>query len=214
MEIPFEWKTGGADPGTTRLTTLSAAALHDAVAWNHLVRLYGPLIYSWCRRMGCQPSDARDLTQDVFVVVLRKLDQLRRDRPGAHFRPWLKTITKNKVVDLFRKKRPEAVGGTAFGESLQQLRCVSSDDLDAADHDHQQVLDQNAVLARAMELIRDDFQSHTWLAFWRTAVQGEGTADVARQLGMNENAVRQSKFRVIRRIRTVFEDLIDLDSIA
>ena len=60
---------------------------------------------------------------------------------------------------------------------------------------------------RVMKLIRAEFEDHTWRAFWRSAVEGHSTAEIAGDLGMSKGAVRQAKYRVLQRLREELEDL-------
>ena len=194
------------DPGVTRSTLLDGIRLREAAAWNRLVELYGPLVYSWCRRTNCQPNDAADLTQEVFAAVAANVDRLRRDRPGDSFRAWLRTITKNKVTDHFRRrqKNPVAAGGTDANEQMQQVPYADFVESLSTDSAPARI----EVLSRALQLVQGDFEETTWKAFWATTVEGDSAAEVADRLGMLTNAVRQAKFRVIRRIREEFGDLI------
>ena len=86
----------------------------DGAAWTRLSRVYGPLIYEWCRRVGTPPADAADVVQEVFVAVYRSLDNFQAANPQDSFRGWLWTITRNKLRDLHRREAvtPRAVGGT------------------------------------------------------------------------------------------------------
>ncbi len=64
--------------------------------------------------------------------------------------------------------------------------------------------DQNelsALLHRGLEIVKSEFETRTWDAFWRVAVEGDRTADVAADMGISANAVRQAKSRVLRRLR-------------
>ena len=61
----------------------------------------------------------------------------------------------------------------------------------------------------ALELVRAEFEDRTWQAFWRVTVEEKTTADVAEALGISVNAVRLAKSRVLRRLRTELEGLID-----
>ena len=56
----------------------------------------------------------RRLSHEVFRSVAEHLVEFRRDRPGDSFRGWLRTITRNKVRDHFRRRagEPRAAGGT------------------------------------------------------------------------------------------------------
>ena len=62
---------------------------------------------------------------------------------------------------------------------------------------------------RAIELIRAEFEERTWKAFWLTAVEGRQAAEVGAELGMTKRAVRQAKYRVVRRLREELDGLLD-----
>ena len=63
----------------------------------------------------------------------------------------------------------------------------------------------SVLMQRAIALVRPELQEATWQAFWRTVVEGEPTADVARELGMTPQAVRQARYRVLKRLRDELE---------
>ena len=73
-----------------------------------------------------------------------------------------------------------------------KLREVSSSCEPPADH---------ALVRRAMEAVRAEVEPSTWQAFWRMTVEGHSSAEVARDLGLSPNAVRQAKYRLLRRLR-------------
>jgi RNA polymerase sigma-70 factor (ECF subfamily) len=60
---------------------------------------------------------------------------------------------------------------------------------------------------RAVELLRTEFEEHTWQAFWQVAIDGRTLAEVAERLGMSVAAVYQAKSRVLRRLRQEFQEL-------
>src|SRR5262245_47431159 len=74
----------------------------DEAAWARLVDLYTPLLFHWARRWGETDSDAADLVQEVFVVLVQGLPTFQSDRSGK-FRKWLRTVLLNKLRD--RKRR-------------------------------------------------------------------------------------------------------------
>ena len=65
------------------------------------------------------------------------------------------------------------------------------------------------LFARALELIRGEFEERTWTAFWRTAVEGQAAKDVAADLSMSPGAVRVAKSRVLHRLREELGDLTE-----
>jgi RNA polymerase sigma-70 factor (ECF subfamily) len=108
---------------STSSSLLERVKSNDPTAWQRLVEVYGPLVYRWSRDSGLQGADAKDIAQEVFTVLTRKMGDFRRDRPGDSFRAWLKTITLNKIRDYGRKQGREAkaAGGTEAQQKLAQI---------------------------------------------------------------------------------------------
>jgi len=77
----------------------------DAVAWEEIVQRYNRRIYNICYRFAGSPDDAQDLTQDVFIKMYRTLNSYDVER-GA-FMTWVTTITRNLLVDHFRKSKQD-----------------------------------------------------------------------------------------------------------
>jgi RNA polymerase sigma-70 factor (ECF subfamily) len=77
----------------------------DAGAWEEIVRLQQRRIYNLCYRFTNSPDDAQDLTQEVFIRVYRTLGSYDVEK-GA-FTTWLTTLTRNLLVDHFRRSRQE-----------------------------------------------------------------------------------------------------------
>jgi RNA polymerase sigma-70 factor (ECF subfamily) len=73
----------------------------DAVAWEEIVQRYNRRIYNICYRFAGSADDAQDLTQEVFIKMYRTLTSYDVER-GA-FMTWVTTITRNLLVDHFRK---------------------------------------------------------------------------------------------------------------
>lgn len=194
--------TGGS---TSR--SLLADARHDIpAAWERLVRLYAPLVATWCRRWGVAEQDIGDILQDVFSAVAGHLSRFHRDRPGDTFRGWLATISRNKIRDHFRNRKDETegAGGSEGIRRLQQVPDLHTGD-SAPDPADDLVLDE--LLYRALESIRGEFHEKTWRAFWGVVVEGRATADVALDLGMSAGAVRVAKSRVLLRLRRELGDI-------
>ena len=79
----------------------------DAQAWEEIVQRYHRRIYNICYRFAATADDAQDLTQEVFIKMYRTLDSFDADR-GA-FATWITTMTRNLLVDHFRKTKQDRV---------------------------------------------------------------------------------------------------------
>ncbi len=77
----------------------------DVVAWEEIVQRYNRRIYNICYRFAGSGDDAQDLTQEVFIKMFRTLSAYDVER-GA-FMTWVTTITRNLLVDHFRKSKQD-----------------------------------------------------------------------------------------------------------
>jgi RNA polymerase sigma-70 factor (ECF subfamily) len=200
----------GAPTEATSSTLIELVKQRERDAWNRLAELYGPMVYAWCRRIGLNAEDARDVVQDVFAAVATGIGQFRGGRRGA-FRAWLRTITRNKVHDHFRREEhhTSAEGGSSARRRLMEL----ADGTRPADESATGPSDpgEDDVWRYLIALVRAQFSDHVWTAFWRTTVDAQPPAEVAEELDMSVAAVYQAKSRVLRRLRQALGELEEAD---
>lgn len=189
----------------TRSSLLRRAAAEDEQAWCELVELYGPLISHWARQCGADEHSAADRVQDVFASVARSLHQFKSRRTGGEFRNWLWTITRNKIRDANRR---QAVGlRPTGGSTAHQLISQVADVTNVPDEEPTEATELQELIHRAMAQIQVDFAPQSWQAFWRSAIENIPTDIVAKELGVTPAAVRQSRSRILRRLRQQLGDL-------
>ncbi|HWA96873.1 MAG TPA: sigma-70 family RNA polymerase sigma factor [Pirellulales bacterium] len=179
----------------------------DAESWDRFVKLYRPLVGFWLRDANLADHDRDDLVNEVFQAVVQHVDSFRNNQPGATFRGWLRTITRNKLIDFYRRqvREPAGEGGSTALERLQQ---IPADNSTPATTEPEHADEESVLLQRAMKLLQQDFEPRSWQAFWRTVIDGETTADVAAALGMTSAAVRKARSRVLQRLRAEFGELL------
>jgi RNA polymerase sigma-70 factor (ECF subfamily) len=118
------WVQGGeAVPPNARLARGEASALEidwsqivrrcmdgDSGAWAELVRTHHRRVYGLCYRFTGNPADAEDLTQDVFLKVYSNLSSF--DTGRGSLQVWITTMTRNLLVDNFRRTRNQRATGS------------------------------------------------------------------------------------------------------
>jgi len=75
----------------------------DSSAWAELVREQHRRVYGLCYRFTGNPTDAEDLTQDVFLKIYSNLGSFDLNRGSLQV--WITTMTRNLLVDNFRRTR-------------------------------------------------------------------------------------------------------------
>jgi len=117
-----------------------SAATGAADALGDLYNRHSQRVYALCLRMTRDASVAEDLTQEVFIHLLRKIGSFRGE---SHFTTWLHRLTVNKVLMYLRhaKRRKEHVldplemvqmNSTEKGKSTAGSQVADSIALDAA----------------------------------------------------------------------------------
>ncbi len=77
----------------------------DGGAWAELVRSHHRRVYGMCYRFTGSAHDAEDLTQEVFLKLYGNLRSFNSDK--GSFTTWITTLTRNLLVDHFRRSRME-----------------------------------------------------------------------------------------------------------
>ena len=165
--------------------------------WRQLLDVYGPLLRGWMARTGVPAADHDDLTQEVLMVVVAKVNDFDHRGPGA-FRGWLRGILANRVGDYLRRERGRVAAGGG-SDARAQLEALADPDSHLSrlwDREHDAHL-----AARAMARVRPDFTDGTWEAFARQVRDGRSAKEVAAELGISVNAALVAKSRVLRRLR-------------
>ena len=191
---------------STSSSLIDRVRAFDSEAWSRLSDLYGPIVYHWARRGGLQSSDAADVAQEVFRTVAVRIGSFRRDQPGDSFRGWLWGITRNKLLEFYRSRagEPAAPGGSTAQQRLGQWAESLPADSDAWNG----ASIRCDVIQRTVTRLQDEFEASTWQSFYRMVVREEPAAEIAGDLEMTAKAVRQAKFRVLRRLREELRDLL------
>jgi RNA polymerase sigma-70 factor, ECF subfamily len=198
---------GVAEPSSISSTLLDRIRARRPEAWQRLVDLYGPVVYRWCRQLGVASVDAADTVQEVFAAVAAAAEGFRREAPGQSFGAWLRTITRSKVCDYFRRRRGllDAEGGTAAQQRMLNVPESGDESLSAS----ARLTPDSRFVRRALEVVRAEFEPRTWEAFWRVAVEGQSPNDVATRMQLSTAAIYQAKSRVLRRLRREISDLAE-----
>ena len=179
----------------------------DSESWERFNQLYRPFLKSHLERhYSLQPNDADDVTQDVLLVVIRRVQEFRHSGRRGAFRSWLRTITANQIRAFWRQKRsqPVGTGDSEVMSKLDQLEDPTSAMSQLWDLEH-----DRHVLGQLLSSIEPEFKPKTWQAFLRLMKDGVPAAEVAQEFGMTLEAVYVAKSKIMRRLRELKDGLTD-----
>ena len=78
----------------------------DRKHWQEFFDTYGKLIFSAALKSGLTEMEAQEVVQETIITVAKKIGQLRYDPARGSFKGWLLHITRWRIADQFRKRRP------------------------------------------------------------------------------------------------------------
>ena len=192
-----------AIPATRASLLVRLRDQRDQDAWREFVDLYVPVIYRYARKQGLQDADAVDLSQEVISAVAGAVGRLEYDPQRGAFRSWLYTVVRRKLANWRRKQRlqPRGIGDTEIQHLLTQ--CSVADGLEA----EWEAEWAQRVFAWACEQVRALVTDDTWQAFWRTAVDGQPSKQVAADLEISVAAVYLARSRVLARLKALIQSV-------
>jgi RNA polymerase sigma-70 factor (ECF subfamily) len=214
---------GEAAPFTTTHWSVVLEAQGDSPAAREalekLCRTYWRPIYSFVRRQGIGPEEAEDLTQGFFALLLERKDLNTVRKEKGRLRSYLVASLKNFLADESRHAMAIKRGK---GQRLIPLEGLSVDErirMEPADPvTAEQIYERrwaSTVLEHVLGRLKDEYRAAGHAALFDSLKQllpdEPGTpsqADIAAQLGMTENAVRQAFHRFRRRYQLLLREEI------
>lgn len=159
------------DDSTPDIVLCRLAANGDIKAFEQLYKRYNRRTYSLCLRMTSSPTEAEDLTQEVFIQLFRKVGSFRGD---SAFSTWLHRLTVNQVLMHFRRRSVKNEKTSEDGEIPEQTVTGS------ANPSKMQVIDRIA-LKNAIAELPNGYKN----VFVLHDVEGFEHEEVARRLGIS-----------------------------
>lgn len=190
------------DPETRASLMLRLQSPQDQEAWFEFVFLYEPLLLRVMQQRGLQEADARDVSQQVILIVSQSVQNWRSDGRQASFRRWLLQIARNHALRFLQRGRPfqRGVGGS---DLLKLIHAVPQPE-SRTEADFDEAYRQES-FRRAAERARGEFRESTWIAFWKTCVLNQPISAVADELGMSPGSIYVARSRIIARLRQIVE---------
>jgi RNA polymerase sigma-70 factor (ECF subfamily) len=154
----------------------------DPLAWEALVRQFQTRVYGVAYHYLHDPEEARDLAQDVFVKVYRRLDSF----VGEAFLPWLLRLTRNGAIDRLRRIKARPPASDVPVEDSVQLPAPGPTPETAWVSDMQKQL-----VHKAMGRLSDKNREIILLK----EIQGLHLEEIARMLGVSIGTVKSRSHR-------------------
>jgi RNA polymerase sigma factor (sigma-70 family) len=156
------------------------------------------------RRRVRDPDDADDVLQDVFSALV---EASRLLMPIEHVTGWLFRVARNRITDLFRKKRPEGLGDAGAADDEDEL--MRLDDLLPSPDAGPDALYARSVLLREMELALLELPEEQRAVFVAHELEGRTFKEMAAETGTSVNTLLSRKRYAVLRLRERLQGVYD-----
>jgi len=160
---------------------------------------------NFIRKRVANTGDAEDILQDVFYELV---ETYRAMVPVEHTTAWLFRVARNKIVDLFRKKKPEAstnaaVNANEDGEPLALEDLLPSPDAGPA------AVYARAVLLDGLELPLEELPEDQREVFVAHEIEGRSFKELAARTGVSVNTLLSRKHYAVLQLRQRLQAIHD-----
>jgi RNA polymerase sigma-70 factor (ECF subfamily) len=189
---------------TDEAALIRAAQGGDRAAFEQLVRAYDLGVLRLAMNLLRSPEDARDVYQEAFLRVFRKLDTFRFD---CSFHTWLYRIVTNLCLDHLRKRkvRKEEPTVVTSGEgTIDRMDLVPEG---RADGDPQRQLFSGQLRQRVKEVLAQ-LSPRERMVFEMRHYQGMRLKAIGESLGTSEEAAKNCLFRATQKMRAALGDFV------
>jgi len=188
-------------------------------ALEKLCRIYWWPLYGFVRRSGYSPEEAQDLTQGFFALFLERRDLNAVRQEKGRLRSYLLVSLKNFMAKSWRREMAAKRGAGQALVPLDELLARERADLEPADmlsadriYERRWAL---TLLEQVLTRLEEDYRgagNERLFAQLKELLadepDGRSQADIAKSLGMTENAVKQAFHRLRKRYRELLREEI------
>ena len=159
---------------------------------------------NFIRRRVPDPRDAEDILQDVFYELV---EANRLLMPIEHVTGWLFRVARNRITDLFRKKKPESFSDTAVADEAGEL--LVWEDLLPSPDAGPEALYARSVLLDELELAVDELPEEQREVFVAHELEGRSFKEMAAETGVSVNTLLSRKRYAMLHLRQRLQDIYD-----
>ena len=161
---------------------------------------------NFIRRRVPDPRDAEDILQDVFYELVEANHLLM---PIEHVTGWLFRVARNRITDLFRKKRPESFSDVARSDHDDDDELPGLEDLLPSPDAGPEALYARSVLLHELELAVDELPEEQRAVFVAHELEGRSFKQLAAETGVSLNTLLSRKRYAVLHLRERLQSIYD-----
>ncbi|HEY7208958.1 MAG TPA: sigma-70 family RNA polymerase sigma factor [Bryobacteraceae bacterium] len=195
---------GAANARTDERSLIRAAQRGDSIAFEQLVRSYDATVLRMAYNLLHSEEDARDIYQEAFLRVYKKLPEFRFD---SAFSTWLYRIVANLCLDQIRKRKVRKEENSSVDTESGEVDRLQFIPESRAETDPQRRLMSTEVSERIQEVL-NTLSPRERLVFEMRHYQGMRLRAIGESLGVTEEAAKNCLFRATQKMRAALGDFV------
>ena len=186
------------------VASLELMALEQDQRISEVVKREQARLRNFIRRRVPDPRDAEDILQDVFYELV---EANRLLMPIDHVTGWLFRVARNRITDLFRKKKPESFSDTAVVDEDDEL--LQLEDLLPSPAAGPEALYARNALLDELELAVDALPEEQREVFVAHELEGRSFKEMAAETGVSVNTLLSRKRYAVLHLRERLRGIYD-----
>jgi len=162
---------------------------------------------NFIRRRVPDPRDAEDILQEVFYELV---EANRLLMPIEHVTGWLFRVARNRIIDLFRKNKPESFSDIAVaGNDDADDELPAFEDLLPSPDAGPEALYARSVLLHELDLSVDELPEEQRKVFVAHELEGHSFKEIASETGVSVNTLLSRKRYAVLHLRERLQNIYD-----
>jgi RNA polymerase sigma factor (sigma-70 family) len=188
--------------------SLERAALEQDRQISEVVEREQSRLRKFIRRRVADPRDAEDILQEVFYELV---EATRLLMPIEHVTGWLFRVARNRITDLFRKKKPEIFSDAALEDEAGELLHI--EDMLPSPEAGPEALYVRNVLLEELEFALDELPEEQRGVFVAHEIEGRSFKEMSAASGVSVNTLlsrkRYAVLHLRERLKSVYEEFMN-----
>jgi RNA polymerase sigma-70 factor (ECF subfamily) len=183
--------------------------LDDHASWQEFFDTYWKLIYCAAIKAGLSDHEAEEVVQETILGVARKMGTFRYDPQTCSFKGWLMHVTRRRIIDLLRKRRPPGTFTPLRSDTTTSGTSLQIPD-PTADQAFEGIWDeewQKNLVDAAMERVKRKVAPEHYQIFYLHSVKSMPARDIAKLLGASMAKIYVVRHRVARLVKREVQTL-------
>jgi len=186
----------------------------DHESWREFFDLYWKLIYGVALKSGLTPTEAQEAVQETVISVCKNIAGFQADPARGSFKAWLMKLTRWRIIDQVRKRRPEEVARFHKAGSHDADSSAATSTIGRIPDPSANVLEaiwdgewERNLLSAALEKLERQVNARHYQIFYLHVIKQYPVEKVAQVAGVEPDQVHLVKHRLGMIFRSAIEEL-------